>query len=441
MPDLDDGRRSETLLQEIVDTLAERLERSVAIDDHRLRLVAASRHFGDHDPLRIQSLLDRELTPENLTRLRTLGIASWTEPGVLEAVPEAGSYRRICIPLRHLDQLFGYLWLIDPEATLTDVALEASRQAGGAAARVLHRESLAAERRTALESARIRDLLGRDLVAREQAAQDVRREHLLGSDQCCAVLVMEFDGADHLAGDHVRDALRRAVDLLARDAPSQSWLHLIEVSRLTVVATAPEPWPPGALAAQAENMCRHAEQWLLGSHDRKHDETTMARAGVGSVQPHLEYAFASHDQAGQALWAGRVLCPGQHVTAWDRLGVYGTLLGLMATPGAPVSTSVGPAGHPTVADCPDPVLRLMAADREHKLVATLELYLDEAGDAVRTAARLHLHRTTLHYRLRRIEELAGVDLSSGQDRLVMHIGIKLARLGGALPGLHRDLET
>jgi DNA-binding PucR family transcriptional regulator len=41
-----------------------------------------------------------------------------------------------------------------------------------------------------------------------------------------------------------------------------------------------------------------------------------------------------------------------------------------------------------------------------------------------------VHRATIYHRLRRIEELTGFDLSDGERRLVLHLGIKAARLLG-----------
>ncbi|GII95168.1 hypothetical protein Ssi02_53990 [Sinosporangium siamense] len=43
----------------MVDSLANRLQRSVAIDDRQIRLIVASKHFGDEDPVRIKSVLGR----------------------------------------------------------------------------------------------------------------------------------------------------------------------------------------------------------------------------------------------------------------------------------------------------------------------------------------------------------------------------------------------
>jgi DNA-binding PucR family transcriptional regulator len=48
---------------------------------------------------------------------------------------------------------------------------------------------------------------------------------------------------------------------------------------------------------------------------------------------------------------------------------------------------------------------------------------------VRAAAeRLHLHRTSLYYRLGRIAELTGRDLADGGARLELHLALKLVRL-------------
>ncbi|TYB57487.1 PucR family transcriptional regulator [Nonomuraea sp. PA05] len=67
-----------------------------------------------------------------------------------------------------------------------------------------------------------------------------------------------------------------------------------------------------------------------------------------------------------------------------------------------------------------------------QLAVTLEAFLDNAGDVQLTAEQMFVHRTTLYYRLQRIEELTGVQLASGEDRLAFHLGLKVARLLGRL---------
>jgi DNA-binding PucR family transcriptional regulator len=67
------------------------------------------------------------------------------------------------------------------------------------------------------------------------------------------------------------------------------------------------------------------------------------------------------------------------------------------------------------------------------LLHTLETYLDLAGSVVATARALCLHRTSLYYRLQRVEELAGTDLKDGGERLRLRLSVKLARLAGRYP--------
>ena len=59
--------------------------------------------------------------------------------------------------------------------------------------------------------------------------------------------------------------------------------------------------------------------------------------------------------------------------------------------------------------------------------ATLETFLDLAGDVQAVAQRLNLHRSSLYYRLDRIARLAGVDLADGLVRLELHLALKARR--------------
>jgi hypothetical protein len=70
---------------------------------------------------------------------------------------------------------------------------------------------------------------------------------------------------------------------------------------------------------------------------------------------------------------------------------------------------------------------LVAYDRAHDtdLVRTLKTFLACSGSWSRSAARLHVHVNTLRYRLRRIEELTGRDLSRLEDRVDFFLALRL----------------
>src|SRR5690606_20387005 len=77
---------------------------------------------------------------------------------------------------------------------------------------------------------------------------------------------------------------------------------------------------------------------------------------------------------------------------WERLGVYRMLT---RAPGAELHPGLEP---------------LLGEAQHLPLLETLETYLDLAGSAVATSRALRLHRTSLYYRLKRVEELARTDL-------------------------------
>ncbi|MFJ8952583.1 PucR family transcriptional regulator [Streptomyces sp. NPDC102381] len=86
---------------------------------------------------------------------------------------------------------------------------------------------------------------------------------------------------------------------------------------------------------------------------------------------------------------------------------------------------------------PDDVRRAFTArlldplrDYDHKhraeLIATLEAFLDCDGSWTRCASRLHLHVNTLRYRVGRIEQLTGRDLSRLEDKLDFFLALRMS---------------
>lgn len=76
----------------------------------------------------------------------------------------------------------------------------------------------------------------------------------------------------------------------------------------------------------------------------------------------------------------------------------------------------------------DPAVVPLLTPDHAELAHTAEVFLDHAGQAGRTASALGIHRQTLYYRLSRIEQLTGLDLDQGEDRLLLHMSLKAARI-------------
>ena len=75
---------------------------------------------------------------------------------------------------------------------------------------------------------------------------------------------------------------------------------------------------------------------------------------------------------------------------------------------------------------------LVAYDEQYEtdLMRTLATFLEADGNVAGTAQRLFTHRHTIYYRLERVRELSGLDVSSSDGREKLSLGLKSMRVLG-----------
>jgi hypothetical protein len=396
-------------LQRIATGLAARIGRAIAIDDVHMNLVTHTAHDDHVDRHRVSSVMRMRAPDDVVNHALAQGIASADAPVRVPALAEIDLLARVCVPVRCQGLLFGYLWIIDADDTLTEEELAQAVDAAAAAGQVLYRERLLDDLRDTRERDLLRDVLSDDTTVRSAAAALLVEEEMLPpSPHLCALVVqVETDN-----GDDVRTALDAALRRAGRRANPLTSLAMSRAGGRGVLLVAGRRAPTAAdLRAIAESL----REDLVKSAD----EHVAVRVGIGQVHRGVADAATSARRAREALdVAARV--PGfGPVTAWDELGVYRLLITLPLEELPPDAIPLG-------------LRALMEADAEGPLVETLETWLDEGCDSRATVARLQVHRTSLYYRLGRIEEITGLSLNSGAARLDLHLGLKLARLQGLL---------
>jgi sugar diacid utilization regulator len=132
--------------------------------------------------------------------------------------------------------------------------------------------------------------------------------------------------------------------------------------------------------------------------------------GQSGRMPLTELHEASR-QAHVALRVARGVSGGHPVAAWGTLGADRIIAQL--PPGA-------------IGDTPEPLAQMLLEEPE--LAETLTVFFEEGGHIKAAAERLSLHRSGLYYRLSRIESLTGLRLDRGDDRLLAHLAVRLAKL-------------
>lgn len=184
--------------------------------------------------------------------------------------------------------------------------------------------------------------------------------------------------------------------LSARDIAAAS--ELVELEDLRVDATVAVNAPPTVGG------------WALADGSSVHvDPPAATEYTSGAPVPLLDLAVAAQRAAVtlRALRAGARLSK----PSWDALGSWHLVTG------APPELTAAQV-HPGV----DTLL----AQKRPELLVTARCVLDHGGDVTLSAAELHVHRTTLYYRLDRIAALTGVDLRLAAERANLQLALQLA---------------
>lgn len=414
--------------QELVDEISALLGVPATLENRDFGLIAFGAHDSEDDramdPVRTRSILTRKSTPAVRAWFEGFGITRATEPVRIPAAPDAGVFRgRICLPVRHRGTVLGYVWLLDD----CDPGPSGSRLAA------------------AMEvTSRIGDLLADEVKAGADLARELR-----------AVLTAEPGWRRDMAVAALRTALGPSADgphVVACVAPWRGEEPRVRaVPGTAALCTLPYGTgrtgsgpAPGAGAATgpvndtaAGSVTGPAKGSAVGSMTGSHDGEALALLvrlrSPDALAPVLTAVSQLCEDAGRGAAAGSCT-PRRGLaelpTAW-REAVSATRASVAQPRFGPVAqwTSIGPYRLLTALPTePDPTIRPLLDPAHTELAHTAEVFLDRAGQAGRTASALGIHRQTLYYRLSRIEQLTGLDLNEGEDRLLLHMALKAARL-------------
>ncbi|TFE58527.1 PucR family transcriptional regulator [Streptomyces sp. ICN441] len=452
--------------QELVDEISGLLGVPATLENRDFELIAFGAHDSDDDstmdPVRTRSILTRKSTAEVRSWFEGFGITRAAGPVRIPAAPEAGVLRgRICLPVRHRGIVLGYVWLLDSRPGPT-----------------------AAQLASAMD---VTDRIGALLADEERAGADLSREFRA---VLTAERGWQYDmalAALRTALGPAADGLHTVVCVAPwsslDEAPSAR-----AVTGASALCTVPWPRPRGPVeqrpaAAPGPGAVTGAPpagpggpggpgrdgrdgtagsgrtgQGARGGRDPDEDpRTALGPAGDGGADGHAlavlvrlraadvlapavgaagRLVEATGTRAGTGTRAAGVALPRRGTVGLDaswREAASAARAALAEPRHGPVAAwaSIGPYRLLTALPpglSPDPVTAALLAPAHAELARTAEVFLDCAGQAGRAAAALGIHRQTLYYRLSRVERLTGLDLDEGEDRLLLHMALKAARL-------------
>ncbi|WP_190086908.1 PucR family transcriptional regulator [Streptomyces longisporoflavus] len=392
-------------LQRLVEELAAKLRRSVVVDDPLVRFICSSRHFEDADPVRIRSLLQGRADSEIIRYVLDQGVAQWTKPGFIAGRDDLGLLTRYCVPLRERGHLLGLLMVVSPDGRLTPGETEAIARTSARVAAQMYAEHAAADADEAQERELLSALLGASATARNTARERLRDSGVLPDAGHAVVTVVQVAPSPEPPGQ-VEVALRGALEGLTRTRSAHGLLT-VGAERAVLLQVGDRPVSGRELTEQSLRVIEALDTFL--------DASAAPVLGIGGRQSGVADAWTSYEQAVVAARAARRMPRLKRVGDWEELGEFAVLLQL---PDHALNDSLLPKSLRT----------LLEAAGGQRLEETLRSFLEHAGSIPRTAEALQIHRTSLYYRLRQIQEVTGLDLDSGDDRLVLHLGLRVRDL-------------
>lgn len=257
----------------------------------------------------------------------------------------------------------------------------------------------------------LRAVLARELTDREELLERARELSLEVGDGASMIVARAHPQSPTDEG--WRGRVRAVAERGARAVSSRSIAALSERDGLLgaeVLLLVPGGEEPAAARA-AEGILREMEAGLAGY------TFALGRSRITEDPADLPRA------ASEALLAANVAEGGEDdgALAFEQTGAYRLLLSTMSENPRELQRFYAETVEPLVA---------YDEQYETELVRTLEAFLEADGNVAGTAQRLFTHRHTIYYRLERVRDLSGHDVSSSDGREKLSLGLKSMRVLG-----------
>jgi purine catabolism regulator len=387
---------------ELAETLAALLQRSITIEDTAFRVLATAQH-GRVDSARERSVANGRTTPKLARHLLDAGIydrlLQEMEPVHIPPMPDLDmNMERFVAPIIVEREIHGYIWIIAGAHPLTELDKLALDHGATVAALIFFKEQAVRKATEALRG----DFLEQLLQNETKTAAFSEQAHRLNYHPERPHQVLLIHGLPAAGGD-----------AYALYADVETQLHSRGVRPLLAPR---DEHLVAVIESGGDAKGKEIAQTLV--QDVAHP-TYQLRIGVGRAISNAKTLRRSYEEAEEALRVGEAMQLEEPVIAFTDLGLLHWLYHL------PPETIENNAYLQHIR-----TLAQYDRERNAELVKTLETFLDHGSAMVDAAQALYIHRNTLLHRLERIEKLCQITLREPLHQLNLHAAIKSYRLYG-----------
>jgi PucR family transcriptional regulator, purine catabolism regulatory protein len=387
-------------LKHLASELAELLQHSISIENDRFEAIATA-NVSEVDEARRYTQLHGRTDPRLVDALEKRGILpairEELRPHHLPAMPEVGlEMERILAPIVVHSEIYGFMWVIADKHGLSEIDLMAIESGATIAALMLLYQESVQSAEASLKGSLMNQLIQGD-GGRETILTDASMRYGVDLRSPYVMMLVECP----MSGSQKLSSLYRAINQMIA---SDGWQAVVGQFAGQIVVLAQDNEHLKAMAARVQERVALTKLAVTGN----------PRVGVSGLLQGADKVKVAYDQCQDVLKITERLDPSGRVIYFSGLGYLHTIYH---------AGSSSLDGNPYV-----PLLRRLLDEKQADLFRTLEAYLDSGGNGVGTAENLHIHRSTLNYRLQRIFQICDVNLADPIARTNLQVALKLMRL-------------
>lgn len=404
---------------EIIFSLVQLIDRDIIVQDQFFK-VLGSHVTGEEDIFLLEQAMSENLWNDPDFRNLMHRVNNYKQAMLIKPFPGSGINRsRLIAPITLAGNILGYVSILESDhQQLGEMEYLAIEHAVTVFTLKMMQGKIAYEAKEKVSGDFLDDLINGSYHSPKEMIQ---RAAYLGRDLAglCQVLYVDIDDDSYYSekqrGDkNFGSQLKGRVFDIAKNYVEEklpSSMIGIKSDALVVVAQYPGEDAFPELVDIASHIKERIKQMVPG---------VTVSIGIGKVSASIEEIKTSYQEARRAIFIARKFGGKDRVITYESLGAYRLLFSIENDEDLKkfVDLTLGP---------------LMEHDREKNnqiLIDTLRQYLLANCNNQRTADNLYIHLNTLKYRLKKIQQVAGIDLNDPETRLNFQLALKVLEIKG-----------
>ncbi|WP_242057341.1 PucR family transcriptional regulator [Pseudalkalibacillus hwajinpoensis] len=391
-------------LEDLADCIRENLGCPVTIEDSDHRILAYSSHDENVDPARIATIMKRKVPEDVIKSLWKKGIIPQLfesdDPVIIPAIPEVGLGQRVAISVRKNEELLGFIWAqLNWEVEQEELALLKK------AAKVVKNQILKLEIKKRHSEEGHREFFWKLLTGhytKEANILDQASTYQIKLKGEMAIVVFEFN-------DEIQQSLERHMNYYIQASHQIELIYsTLDQNQLILLVR------PTDQKNTAEQLSEFVQVFVEKISNRLGVDTLKGGAGTLYQSPLSikdSYREALHVLSIKERFKREVMS----IYSYQNLGIY-QFIDLLYKERKHYQNSYIEK------------LKQYDAINHTQLLETLEVYLQHDSNVKAAAHVLHVHTNTLNYRLKRITDVANLDLKDANQKVTLYLDLKIEQM-------------